>query len=829
MRPERLAALAGGIALLAATFAARPAQAVPRPQTRAVEACRRQATSLELRIPRLRLIMGAEADRDLDSLETQLTYWWSKLGRSGRGPSEKDLKPIAQALDSISEGLDRVRRGANPFARRRGAILKGYRSDIDGNLQPYTVNVPPEYDGTRPVPLVLRMHGHGGTRPFQGYPAGGIRGCIVLSPHGRGSVDYMYVGEVDVLRTIEEVRRDYNIDPDRIYATGNSMGGTGSWTLAVHHPDLFAAIAPVCGNADHAAWEREWGWGVRPKPAFDELRTFVRDNVNPIAYACNLANVPAFAAHGSADDVVPVWHSRNMTDKLRSLGSFVIYHEIYGGGHGGFPSWVGREKTDWLLTQRRTAMPERVVFRTAFLRHHRAYWVQVDGLEEPMRFGKIEARVAPPNTISVRTSNIWRFALKPKEPLIARPRPVTVTIDGDEVFRDILPEAETVSFERSEGTWRCVLAAPEGLMKRRGLEGPIEDAMLSRFIVVYGTSARSALERWITRTTAEASAERWRGNYAAPCLLKADRDVTTDDVETAHLILYGGPQANLITAKIIDKLPIRITHTGIEAGEHRFEGPDVGAKFCYPNPLNPNKYAVVLAGVTWRGMYQINRRFGNWFDWGVYHNRNWFDYGIFDDKTHNPETFLLVGFFDKHWRLNPKYAFTGEPSLRRKAVPQRLAPRAAPSVFDGDLYLSDILPAASDQAKGSVGFDANGAGEPVRIGGVTFQRGLGTHAPSWVEFAIGGGFSHFAATVGVDLDGKPTVAKARQDAEKVQFRVYGDGKLLKQSPVMRWNSPPHEIRAPIKGVRRLRLVTAPSGGRIWLYGRATWGGGRIMR
>jgi len=46
---------------------------------------------------------------------------------------------------------------------------------------------------------------------------------------------------------------------------------------------------------------------------------------------------------------------------------------------------------------------------------------------------------------------------------------------------------------------------------------------------------------------------------------------------------------------------------------------------------------------------------------------------------------------------------------------------------------------------------------------------------------------------------------------------------------MRWNSPPHEIRAPIKGVRRLRLVTAPSGGRIWLYGRATWGGARIMR
>jgi len=426
-------------------------------------------------------------------------------------------------LDTIDEALELVRRGADPFAHWRGAILKGYRSEIDGNLQPYTVNVPGEYDGTRPAPLVLQMHGHGGTRPFQGYPAGGIRGCIVLSPHGRGCVDYMYVGEVDVLRTIGEVRRDYNIDPDRIYATGGSMGGTGSWTLAVHYPDLFAAIAPICGNADHAAWEREWGWGIRPEPAFDELRTFVRDNINPIAFAPNMANVPAFVAHGSADDVVPVWHSRNMTGKMRSLGYDVIYHEIYGGGHGGFPGWVGREKTDWLLAQRRVAQPGRVVFRTAFLRHHRAYWVDVQGLEEPMRFGKIEAELVAPNTIVARTSNLWRFALTPKEPLISRTKPLAVTIDGHEAFRELLPETDAVSFEMADGHWAAARRTEgsqrgesKGLVKRSGLEGPIEDAMLSKFIVVYGTAARSALERWITRATAEAFAERWRGNYTAP-------------------------------------------------------------------------------------------------------------------------------------------------------------------------------------------------------------------------------------------------------------------------------------------------------------------------
>ncbi|MFQ5810257.1 MAG: NPCBM/NEW2 domain-containing protein, partial [Armatimonadota bacterium] len=782
------------LALLAAVSGTEPAHSLRRPATRSAEDCRRQATRIETRISRLRWLLRGEADRHLDSLETQIAYWWTKLGRGGRGPSEKDRKPIAQALDKIDEALDLVRRGVDPFIAWRGSILKGYRSEIDANLQPYGVHVPPEYDGTRPVPLVLRMHGHGGNRAFQGYPVGGIRGCIVLSPHGRGSVDYMYVGEVDVLRTIEEVRRDYNIDPARIYATGGSMGGTGSWTLAVHYPDIFAAIGPVCGNADHAAWEREWGWGERPKPAYDELRTFVRDNVNPIAFADNMAHVPVFCAHGSADDVVPVWHSRNMTEKMESLGYSVIYHEISGGGHGGFPGWVGKEKTDWLLAQRRVAQPKRVVFRTAFLRHHRAYWVDVLGLDEPMRFGKIEAEVVAPNAITVQTSNIWRLALNPREPLISRTQPLTVRIDGQETFSDVLPQTGALSFQMDDGGWRPTRTEPQGLVKRQGVEGPIEDAMLSKFIIVYGTSSRSPLERWITRAEAEAFAERWRGNYTAPCRVKADRDVTTADVETANLILYGGPSANLITAEVADELPIRITDTGIEAGGRRFEGPDIGVKFCYPNPMNPGRYVVVFAGVTWRGLYQINRRFGNWFDWGVYFNRNWFDYGIFDDKTHNPETFLLVGFFDKRWRLDPKYAFTGEPSLRRRAVPQRVPPRAAPSLFDGDLYLTDVLPAASDQAKGPLGFDANGAGEPVRIGGVAFERGLGTHAPSWVEFNIGGGFSHFMATVGVDLDGKPTIAKARRDVEKVQFRVYGDGKQLKQSPVMRWNSPPHEIR-----------------------------------
>ncbi len=82
-------------------------------------------------------------------------------------------------------------------------------------------------------------------------------GVIYLEPHGRGNTNYLGLGDADVLRAIAEARAHLNVDADRIYLCGDSMGGWGTWNVGTRHPDLFAALAPIYGGSDYHSYLRE--------------------------------------------------------------------------------------------------------------------------------------------------------------------------------------------------------------------------------------------------------------------------------------------------------------------------------------------------------------------------------------------------------------------------------------------------------------------------------------------------------------------------------------------------------------------------------------------
>jgi predicted peptidase len=99
---------------------------------------------------------------------------------------------------------------------------------------------------------------------------------------------------------------DLPIDQKRIYLSGLSMGGYGSWALAAAHPELFAAVVPICGGGDKA-------------------------------WAEQLKNVPIWAVHGGADKVVPAEKSREMIAAIKAVGGNPQYTELEGVGHN---SWT---------------------------------------------------------------------------------------------------------------------------------------------------------------------------------------------------------------------------------------------------------------------------------------------------------------------------------------------------------------------------------------------------------------------------------------------------------------------------------------------------------
>ena len=130
-----------------------------------------------------------------------------------------------------------------------------YKSPVDGSRQPYRLYVPSCYDGRTRLPLAVFLHGTSGNESTvfddARYGSGIIKTVaekyrvLLVSPLGWGAYEYRDIGENDVFCVLDEVRKHYRIDDDRIYLTGHSMGGSGAAYLGLHHPDLFAAVAPL--------------------------------------------------------------------------------------------------------------------------------------------------------------------------------------------------------------------------------------------------------------------------------------------------------------------------------------------------------------------------------------------------------------------------------------------------------------------------------------------------------------------------------------------------------------------------------------------------------
>ncbi|HXU35459.1 MAG TPA: prolyl oligopeptidase family serine peptidase, partial [Blastocatellia bacterium] len=168
------------------------------------------------------------------------------------------------------------------------------------------------YDKSKAFPLIIALHGMGGDENsyFAGYGPGAFKteaeknGYIVACPKGRKPAS-MYAGdaEKDVMDVLAEVRRAYNVDADRIYLTGHSMGGYGTWSVAMNHPEVFAALAPISGGAN-----------------------------NPASMS-KIAHIPQLIVHGDTDPTVPVDRSRVMVAEGKKLGAEIKYIEVPGGDH----------------------------------------------------------------------------------------------------------------------------------------------------------------------------------------------------------------------------------------------------------------------------------------------------------------------------------------------------------------------------------------------------------------------------------------------------------------------------------------------------------------
>jgi len=197
----------------------------------------------------------------------------------------------------------------------------------------YLLYLPENYDQNKNYPLIVFLHGAGERGDnLELVKKHGIPKIveteqnfqfIVVSPQcPKNSWWAMFSEELfELLKNIED---DYSIDKNRIYLTGLSMGGFGTWDMAVKYPNKFAAIAPICGGLEDT----------------DEVR--------------KLVHIPIWVFHGAKDAVVPIKASEELVDVLKECGGnvqFTIYPELE---HDSWTETYNNPKLcEWFLKQER--------------------------------------------------------------------------------------------------------------------------------------------------------------------------------------------------------------------------------------------------------------------------------------------------------------------------------------------------------------------------------------------------------------------------------------------------------------------------------------------
>lgn len=176
------------------------------------------------------------------------------------------------------------------------------------NVLPHLLYLPEKYENSEQNwPLIMCLHGIGerGTDLEQvkvhglakHVAAGENYEFIIASPQCPAGV---YWEEDKLKDLLDTIIRDHNVDLSRMYLTGLSMGGYGTWRMARFYPDLFAAIAPICG------------WGEPDKVTV-------------------LKNLPIWAFHGAKDDVIPLSSSQELVDSVKAAGGsprLTVYPEL---------------------------------------------------------------------------------------------------------------------------------------------------------------------------------------------------------------------------------------------------------------------------------------------------------------------------------------------------------------------------------------------------------------------------------------------------------------------------------------------------------------------
>ena len=499
-------------------------------------------------------------------------------------------------------------------AESAGAIRRTFVSPVDGSAQYYGLQRPSEGDdpGDPGRALVLSLHGAGVQAIGQAGSYGAKPDAYVVAATNRRpfGFDWELWGRLNALATLDHAMAALPIDPTRVYLSGHSMGGHGTWQLGTLFPGRFAVVGPSAGWISFASYggdsfsDDAFGWARRSS---DTLR-----------YIDNLARRAVYIIHGSADDNVPISEANTMFAALQPIVPDLQFHVEEGAGHW----WdgdlgAGADCVDWpplfeTMDERRLDLAEldfRFVTAWPWVSPTHG-WLTIRSTVDPREDAAVDA-VHAGDAVTVTTTTARGLVLDGAA--LADRGVATVTVDGVAVA--VAPEPLPVGPQTGK--------TPE-------VYGPVTAVFFRPHCWVYPDDGPA-----IYRQIADRLVSTWTiiGNGHA-CVLPLS--ALDDETRAARNLIYIGiPRASV---PIPEDMAATWDATSVSIGDHTYPGAALFLVFPEAGHLSAVFAATDGAETQLYRIQPFTSRFV-----------------IPDYLVLRPSGAAAVGFFDADWHFAPAY------------------------------------------------------------------------------------------------------------------------------------------------------------------------------
>jgi dienelactone hydrolase len=531
--------------------------------------------------------------------------------------------------------------------------MNTFVSEIDGSLQYYAVA--PQAGGTASpgAALFFSVHGAGveaigQARAYQAKDWGTLVAPTNRRPRGFNWEDW---GRLDALEVLNIAKTKFRPDPKRVYLTGHSMGGHGTWFLGATYPDMWAGIGPCSGYPTLKGYGS--ADGLIPDSSASIIGKMLLRASNPsdvLKLANNYKALGIYLLHGDEDKVVSVKYARQMRALLGRFHPDFSYYEYPGGSH-----WFGDENVDWKpmfeYFKWHKLAPDSAVqtidFTTASPGISSSYrWVSVQQQTHPLQFSRLQlTKDKKAGTIRGTTSNVRLMTLDLGG--FGNNAPVTITLDSLNPIKYTTVSAQDSLFLlRSQDKW-TVVNKPGLAQKGSHRYGTFKEPFNKLMVYVYGTKGNKEENNW-SWNKARYDAETWyyRGNGAVDII--ADKDFSVSKYKGRNVILYGNASTNAAWNTLLKDCPIQVDRKVIKVGEEVLKGDDLGAYFIWPIQNSTFNSVAVISGSGLKGMHAATAN--QYFAGGS----GFPDFMIFglDMLLSGERGVRMAGFYDQEWKLS---------------------------------------------------------------------------------------------------------------------------------------------------------------------------------